>query len=336
MEIETTETTETTTPVETQTTEVVAEATGHDAQEVIEAAREVATEAPAVEEWKPSYKYKVKDDLFDMEEWVKPLVKSKDIEEKLKVLFSKGHGIEDIKSERTKLRETSKQIAEKYEATTGELNSIRESLDMVSGFVNSGNIDMFMEALRLPEDKFLQWAVEKIKFRQLPPEEKARIESEKYQQKRIQEMEWQNQQLMQQNTQAVVNQRLFELDNALANQSVAQIVNEYDARAGRPGAFKEQVVMIGNYYDTSYGQDLTVAEAVQKAVQMYGGILGNLGTQNTNQQQTGTSVQATTQNVQNQKPVIPNIRGRGTSPVKVAPTSISDLQKIRDQMLASE
>ena len=157
-----------------------------------EETEDLATEE---EEWTPSFKYKVKDDEFDMEEWVKPLVTNKEIEEKLKVLHSKGHGIEDIKKDRTTLRETKQQLEEKLTTTESELNNMKQSLNIVSDWVQKGEMDKFFDALQIPEDKVLQYAIERLKYREMSPEQRAQIDAQKTQQRQLEEAQWQNQQL---------------------------------------------------------------------------------------------------------------------------------------------
>lgn len=296
-------------------------------EEAVHAPEETQEEV-VEEKWEPDFKYKVKDDHFDMEDWVKPLVTSKEIEEKMKVLFSKGHGIEDIKKDRTTLRERAQELEANYTQASTELENMKQSLNLINNWVKEDKLDMVFEALQFPEEKILKYAIERLKYREMDPNQRAQIDAQRTQERRLQEMEWQNQQLHQQQQQAIVSQRVAELDHALSDPKVAGIAQAYDAKAGKPGAFKEQVIMIGNHYDVTYGQDISVQDAVSKAVTQFSGILGTVEQQNTQQ--------APQQVTQQQKPVIPNVRGRGTSPVKSSPTSIDDLYKLRDQALARE
>jgi hypothetical protein len=325
---------EETTAGEVETTTDQEETVDQVVDEVVEAAQSAASEEEAAPEWAPDFKYKVKDETFDMEDWTKDLIKDKETEEKLKVLFSKGHGIEDIKSDRASLRQENEELNTNFASTSEELGNMKQSLELISNFVKNDQMDLFFEALQIPEDKILKFAIERLKYRELPQEQRQQIDAQRNTEKRLQEAEWQNQQLTSQQEQAIIHQRVAQLDHALSDPNVVNVAQTFDTRAGREGAFKEQVIMMGNHYDATYGQDLSVQEAVKKTVEQYSGILGT--NQATEPVANVTTPTQTPNQVAQAKPVIPNVRGRNTSPVRSSPTSIDDLRNLQQKMASNE
>jgi len=311
MEIETTAEPVVDTVVEPTETPTEATAT----ETPVEASTEATPTTPE-SEWKASFKYKVKDSEHDMPDWVHPLVKDADTEKEMKTLFSRGHGIEDIKTERQTLRDELTEVRDSKE-------SIDQSLNTLSEYVQKGDMKSFFEALQIPKDLVMKYAVEELKYSEMSPEQRSKIDNDRQVNQQLQELQYQNQTLQQQSEQARVSQKQFELSNAISRPEVATTAQTFDARNGA-GAFQREVVNQGVLAFHTEGVELTTDQAVGKVL----GLLGAL---------TPADPAVATPNVvpgqaTTAKPVIPNMQSGGGSPVRSVPRSLEDLRKLADGM----
>jgi hypothetical protein len=268
---------------------------------------------PVVEKplYNPNYKFKVMDSEYEIDEFLRPVIKSQDIEKKIKDLYEKAYGLDAIKP--------------KHQAVKEELESIKakslqtdQALETLGQFVRDNDFDSFFDGLNIPKNKILEYALELVRREQMSPEQKAQWEASKQAREAARYYEVQNQQLQQSQQQFAVQQRTFELDMALGMPEVKAISEAYNAGMGSPEAFKNYCIQIGQAY-AARGQDIPAQHAVSEAVRQLRAInpgLGVAGTTNTAQVVQPSS-----------KPVIPNIQGRGTSAVKPAVKSLDDLKK---------
>jgi hypothetical protein len=297
---------ETTEEVQTEETPLAAEA-----QEQIEAVQE---------EYAPSFKYKVRDEEFDMDEWAKEVIKNEEMEKRFQDLYTRGHGLDLAKKERDELKSTYEEVNEKYTGLQTALNNVNE-------LVMKGDASGFIQALGLPKDMFIQYAINELKYQQLPAEEKARIDAERQQQAQLQQLAYQNQQLQTDLEQTAVAQRETELSTTLADPSVASIAQEYETSVGKPGAFRDLVIERGRFHSLANGVDISARDAVNEVIQILGRTQGTGTVQNA---QVGTP-QA------QQKKVIPNIPSQGTvSPAKKTVGSINDIRERFQQLSAQQ
>jgi len=294
------------------------------------AAAQAAENAQALETpaWEPTYKYKVRDEEHEIDEWARPLIKDEETQKKFTDLYTRGHGLELAKQER-------EEVQTKYD-------NLEQSLGILNGYVkqyyenpNQGAVaaSQFIEALGLPKQMFLQYALSELKYEQLSPEQRAEVDAQRQQQTQLSQMQLQNQQLQQQYTETAVNQRALELNGALADASVQNVAKEYDTRLGREGAFFDLVVERGIYHDKVNGQDIPVKQAIQEAAQIIGASIqpGTVVPPQTGQQ---VGTQQVQQHVE-KKPVLPNISGQGNaSPVKRVVNSIDDIRKRHAELTA--
>jgi len=313
MTVNTEETNEDTESVEQDSvsTEEVTETT-EDADEALEAGE--ITKA----EW-DKFTYSVRDEEKEFDEKVRPFIKDEESYKLFQDLYTARDGLPLAKQERDDYRD--------------KFTNLNESLSTVNKFVQAGDAANFIKALGLPEKMFIDYAINKLKYKELPPEERARIDSENQGRLRMHQLEIQNETLQQQYSRQAQQQRLFELDNGLNNPDVAPLIKDYDARVGKPGAFKQAAIERGIFHSQVNGVDMGALDVIHDTINYFG--LRAVGTPN--QQHVQAGAQGHTQVAPGQKPVIPNLQGRGTSPVgRRSPTSIEDIKAIRAERLAAQ
>lgn len=326
--VETQETT--TTEVPPQETQQAESPTGLDALRA-QAEGATTTEAPAAEPqgepepYTPNFEFTVKDKKLEFDEWARPYVKDKETEAKFRDMFERVHGLDEVKAHRDTIRNELKETKEKYATLDGGLNQLNT-------YLQNNDFRSFAERLKIPKDMIIRYAIDELKYQELSPEQRQEIDTQRNQQGQLTDLQLQNQQLLQQNEQYVMQQAEFQLNSELQKPDVTQIAQAYDARLGKPGAFRQEVINRGAYYEQVHGKTITAAQAVQEIVQVIGGQASNSPQANTTPQQpTPSQVVAT----QKEKPVIPNVQGGGSnSPYKKRPQSIDDLRKMREQMLS--
>jgi len=297
------------------------EATNETGGEATQEGKAVAA-AGAESAWTPNFKFTVKDKALEFDDFIKPIVKNKELETKIREMYEKAYGIDEVKS----VRDTFKTQAEEWK---GKYGQVEQSLQTLGGYVKKGDFRTFFQALNIPKDKIIQYAIEELKYQDLPADQRAALEQQRQSQAEFEQAQQQNQMLQTQMQQMAVQQATFELDQALNRPDAVQVAQAYDARAGKLGAFKAEVIRRGQYYEA-------VHKISPPASQLVAEVLNLVGVQAQAQQGSqATSIGTPSQVVQAQKdkPVIPAFQGGGAkSPAAKIPTSIDDLRKMREQL----
>lgn len=272
--------------------------------------------------WKPSFKFKVKDKELEFDDFVKPIIKTKDLEQKFKDLYEKAHGLDEVKTS----REAFKQQVEEWK---GKYSQVENSLQTLGAYVKKGDFRTFFQALNIPKDKIIQYAIEELKYQELSPEQRQQVDLQRQQQTEFEMAQTQNQTLQTQMAQMIQRQTEMELSQELAKPEIVSAITAYETQLGKAGAFKAEVIRRGQYYEA-------VHKISPPASQLVSEVLALVGVQAQTQQGSQAASQSTpSQVVQNQqaKPVISSFQGGGAkSPAKRVPTSIEDLRKMRQQL----
>lgn len=272
----------------------------------------------------PNFRFKFTDSSKDethereFDDFVKGVIKDADTEKKVRELYEKAYGLDYVKPKLAQTRE-------QYKAVQQEYQELQQGLQELSGFMQRGDLDSFFSAIRVPQEKIFQYVLDKLNYQGLSPEQKKaydesrELQSRAYlQEKRLAEMEASLQQ-------QAVQARTLELESALGNSEVRSIAEQYDARVGRPGAFREEVIRRGQMAYFSTGADIPVSQAIQETLSTVGRLISPQAMAQQGQQ-TGMSGTAPAQTTQ---PVIPNVGGgKNVSAVAKQVRSLSDVESI--------
>ena len=280
-------------------------------------------------QYQPNTKFKAYGKEHEFEEWAKGLVKDKETEEKFRALHAKAYGLDGAK-----------ELHEKYKADVSpkiqEFEKVQRGIQQLSHFVKEKDFDNFFASLNIPEQAVFDWFERKVEEMRQPPHVQQQLQQARLAKKQSYELQ-RNQELMTQQQQQFVQEtqtREIEMFSSLPD--YAQIQGAYEQRMGE-GAFKK-LITDRIQLAQMQGQKLSVAEAMQ----MVGGTLKNfLGF---NQQAPGApppnspmaaapQAQAPAQREPGKPPVLPNISGKGTSPIKAG---FKDLDAMRKAAKAME
>ncbi len=299
-------------------------------QKNMEAFKEGALKTePETLTFKPREKFKTTDFTsgeqkeYDIPTWAKPLLKDETTEKELVSLLEQASGLEFVKQSRASAQK-------ERDSIKNEFTTIQKTIEDVRTTYQRGDIDAFLEKLAIPQERMLQWALDKVQYSQLPAEQQRVLDERQDAQRRAWSAEQQTKTLEQQFKEQSAQTRTTLLDNGLARPDVQAFASAYDARVGKTGAFKSEVIATGELAWIQSGNkvDLSPEQAIEQAMGKWKGFIPLPGTTTqvaTGMEQIPQVPKAT---------IIPNIAGRSQSPMKSKPRSIEDLKKIRDRAQA--
>lgn len=277
-----------------------------------ESAAPSAETAPA---WSPNYKVKAYDNEYEIPENFRSYINQEN-EKHFKEVFERSFAFDTIKQKY-------KDAHGKYQEVSGKYETITKNLDRISKYVQNGDFDSFFNTIQIPEAEIQKWIYNKLAVQDLPKEQQQLYtKNSEYQrellsmQEKYEEMQSKVNQFEEFKVQQAVQQRHSELDSALSSAEYKTIAESYDARVGKPGAFKNEVILRAAALANATGQELSVAEAVQEMARLVAW----------NQQNAGSS-SGVAQKASG-KPTLPSVSGKTSSPVAPQVKSIEDLKRL--------
>lgn len=276
---------------------------------------DVESDVEETPKYVPDYKLKVYDEEKELDDpFLKNLIKDADSEKKVKEIAQKYLGFDTLKS--------------KNERTRAELQHFQQSMQPVIQTYNEASnclakkdFDGLFEVLQIPTDEIFKYAIKKAEEAQMPEYQRQQMHQQRQIEKEREMLQGQNQSLQQQQYNQLSQFRAQELSWVMQRPEVTSVAQAFDAKNGQ-GSFRQAVVNQGLAHYAATGQDLSAEQAAMAVVKTLGGFVT----------QTPLNGQSSTQTIplikQSEKPpIIPNVTGRGTSPVKKQVRSIADLKR---------
>lgn len=292
-----------------------------------ESAESVTT--PAIPAWAPNFEFTVKDKKHQFDDWIKETIKTKEQEAKVRELYEKAYGLDEVKADRQSLK------AERDDYKT-KFTNVEQSLQTLSSYVKKGDFRTFFDVLKIPKQAIINYAIEELKYQELPPEQRMAVDQQRQQQAEYEARMMENQTLQQQMQQMAIQQARTEMNFELAKPEVASVVQAFNARAGKADAFEQEIIRRGSYYEAVHKISPPVSQLVAEVISLIGGQAqaspqGQAPSVTSPGQAQG---QINSQAQQQQKPVIPNFQGASSakSPAKRTISSIDDLRKARQSL----
>lgn len=288
-------------------------------------------EAGKPPEYTPNYKYTVIDEEKEIDELFRGLIKDPESERIVRELHEKAYGLDAHKKNHERLREKYSALEGTYHDVSGRYGAIEQDLKRLSKYVQQNDFDGFFKELNIPQDSIFGWVQQKLAELELPAEQRQILERTRqaahennYLQERIASLEA--------NAESrEVQARTFQLDQALTRPGVAEVAKEFEARVGKPGAFREEVIREGIVHWNATQRDISAEEAIQHVMDRVGKIISvapQAGGAAGSRVQEGSGGQK----VVMPKPTIPAMRSGGASPITSSPRSTDDLRKLADSM----
>lgn len=285
------------------------------------AGTEGAIEPPA---YTPNFKFKVMDKEMEIPEAFRGAIKDVETEKMAREIFEKAHGMDHIKARFHETREQFKSVKTENDSYKQGIQELREAF-------SKNDFDSFFKRLQIPEEKVLQWVIDKAQYNQLPPDQKRVLDEKRAAEQRAGLLEKQNTEYQQQYQEQAVQAKTFALQVALEKPDVQQVASQFDQRAGKSGAFKDAVIQAGEYaWLKSNGQvDLTPEQAIQQVLAYWGTQTPSNPAQPPIIPMQGMTQQQVAAPKPQAAPTIPNVAGKQTASVsKPKPRSIDDLKQL--------
>jgi hypothetical protein len=278
--------------------------------------------ASAAQAYSPNVKFKAYGKELEFEDWAKGMIKDKETEEKFRSLHAKAYGFEPLKENFDKYKQD---VSPKLQ----EFDNVQRGINIVSKFAQSRDFDNFFASLNIPEQAVFEWFERKVEELKAPPHIQQQMKQARETSRQNLLMSYQHQDLMTQQEQHVRQNMEREVEIFSTHQEYAPIQGAYEQRAGE-GSFKK-LILDRIEMGKKNGENLSVAQAMQ----VVGGTLKQfLGVQPqaqsmTAQQSTPAAPQAPAQAPREagKPPVLPNISGKGSSPIKAGFKNLDDMRK---------
>jgi hypothetical protein len=278
--------------------------------------------APAASAFVPNFKLNIQKQDFEVPEILKPLMKDEASQKEIRELCEKAFGLDFAKPRHEATRQQN-------EVLTGELGAVRQQIQEVRQLYARGDFDGFFRRLNIPEEKVLQWMADKIQYNQLPAEQRAILDARRDAEARAYQAEDQVGTLQQQHEQLLTQQVQLALESTLARADVKTVADAFDARQGRPGAFKEEINRRGDYAWRTRNELVPPEKLVQELMSLLGPIAPAAPAPTTTVEPAAPAAAAI---APAKTPVIPNISGRSTSALPSRVKSIADIKRLGDEM----
>lgn len=275
----------------------------------------------------PNLKFTVLDEEHEIPEYMKQVIADEEREKEIRELYEKAYGLDHVKEKYKNTKTRLEEINNKYQRVETGLKQLQTDLQ-------EGNLDQVFKKLNLSDDKVLQWVADKVKYEEMDPEERARVDQARQAEEQQRQLATQNKTLQEQAQEAIVNAKRVELQAVMSRPDVQAFEKQFDERLGK-GAFQDAVLKQGELAFHLEQKDISVEDAVKRVFQLTGTPFGQT-TQEPATPPTQSQDPKETQQTQNSKvtdKVIPNIEGSpSSSPVGTKPKSIDDLKKLYNQM----
>lgn len=290
-----------------------------------DAAAAAAAAAPA---YTPNYKYTVQRQEKEIPEWARPFVTSAEIEKQVRETFERADGLDVVKSHRDQMIEENRTMRETYTPIVQDVQLARDLLEKkdygaLFSFLAIPPLDILRHAQQLVAaqdnpllaDQMLNGAATRLHNLKLT-------------------QHLQNTQ--NDSTANAVAAAYQEIDDRLALPTAAPVVAAFDARMGKPGAFRAEVIRRGQAYVNS-GAGISVEQNVNDLLAMIGGVAGGTAAPSPapaanafaagNAPAAGGGTPAASAGGKAPLPTLPNIRGKGGSPAKRTNLSLDEMRQ---------
>lgn len=275
------------------------------------------SEGEETPDWEPNYSYRFNDEEYEMDDRLKQLIDSPEKEELVRDLVERAEGLNLLKEQRQHLRDEVTQL-QSIEAQR------QQAVNQMTEFLQKGDLRSFTKAWGITPEQIRNLALEDARIAELPEDQQQAWHRSQQAQEQAWQLQQQNQQLQQQFSQMAVQQRENELQSVLNHERYSYAAQAFDERAGRPGAFRDEIIKRGQYYAQVHQKDVPPNVLADE-------LLTYVGQQQPSQPQHQTQHQQQRRVVTEKKPTMPSVRGNTGSPVKSKVKSIADIKKLADQ-----
>lgn len=292
------------------------------------------SEEPTKEEDKfsPDYKYKFLGKEYEVDEFLRGAITNEEQQKVVRDLYEKARGLDIVKPKYQETRDKYKELQQEYDGFSdriSRLNKLYEEKDF----------EVLFKELGIDEQKALQYFVDKLNYEQMPDEQKQAVDAQWQYQRKLRESEDSKSELAKKQEDLELQVLATQMTLAFNEPRVKEFATWYDSLPGQQaGMFQKEVLDYGDSMARS-GNKVTAQQAVDAVVARYDRFRQQSAPVQTPanpaaQPQAQAPVAQQAPGVQPK--VIPNVRGRSTSPLKSKPRRLADLEKIAESLGPSQ
>ena len=293
-------------------------------EEVLESSDEQVSSTVETEEevteYTPNYSYKVKDEEFEFDEFLRGSVTSTEQEEALRELYTKSRGLEGYKDKLTTKEQEYNELMQEAGTYTDGFKTLKKHVDHAN---STGDFREVGKALGLSDEKLVEYAVKLAEEAALPEDQRDLIN--------------QNRELQ---------DKLNSVEGRMTNYEAQQLKSDQQAKADYVRKTIEETPqgvevwqamadvnrdMVREFY--YMGDEMISAGLNPQIKDIVGKLVSNnqhlLELKTLRQQQQQPQVQADI----GQKPTLPTVKGNNTAAVVKEVSSIDDLKRIHQAMV---
>lgn len=290
---------------------------------------EVDTDQGSADQYTPNLSYKAGDEERTFDERISGLVTDKESEEYFRDLVERAHGLDYVKESRQKLRDENTILQERSQ----QYDTVQKDLQNVGKFLQNKDFGNVFDSLQINKEDVYSWVLQQAEIQKMSEENPQGYDNYMRQQN-IQQHNYalqnQNEQLMQSQQQFQANAIVNDMQNEFSRPEVSSVAQQFDDRMGRQGAFREEIINRGKMHFSQTGVDRRPSEIINEVV----GMLGYGQSNAPRSQHSDTFSQPSSVQPKPRRTIetMPNVSGRGTSPVKKIPRSIADIRRLGNEL----
>jgi hypothetical protein len=283
-------------------------------------AGESESQAEEVSEYAPDFTYKVKDEEFEFDDFLKNSLTSSEQEEALRDLYTRSRGLDGYKE-----RLTGKE--KEYNELMGETNLYVDGYKNLKKHVTSGNetgnLREIQVALGMDEDAIIKYAGKLLKERDLPEHEKTLLHENRNLKEKLISVESRMGQFENDSQDAKQQQFVSAIQTSVQQHPDGMKLNEVMSSVGKN--MMEELYHLGDKMNNA-GLKPRVGDVVSKLVEDHRYLLELEDLRNNKQQQPLSEPDIAN------KPTLPTVKGNNTAAVRKELTSLADIRALAKSM----
>lgn len=218
-------------------------------------------------EYSPDYKFKVRNEEFEFDEKLRPLVTNKDVEDHLRDLYTKSHGIDYLKKGLDEKSNTITELSSGKSQLENEFNSMKEGFVRL-GEMSRNDFTSFQKSMEISDDAILKRAEEIIDYRSADNDRRHEIDkihqdrmSKYHDEDNLSSLQKENQELRRTQHQLAFNQ-------AMSDSGVIEFKTGFEKRMGE-GSFNAEVQHYGSFIYNTQKRYISPSEAIGAVMNRY-------------------------------------------------------------------
>lgn len=281
-----------------------------------QAEAQAQAEAPT---YNPNYKFKVMDQEVEVDEFLRGAITSPEHEQRIRELYEKAYGLDHVKPKYERIKQEHGQLTDTWKKVEG-------NMQVLSSYLKEGDLGSFFGTMGLTDEQVMKYAVDRLSYYELPPEKRQELDMQQRKNKQYVELMRENESLKTARLDFERTQLETSLNSVLNHPQVTNLRNQIDARAGRPGVFRDLVIAHAKELYSIHGKDPSPEEAVASYLRLHGFSPADGHSATPQAAQAAPLATGARQNT------IPKFKSSGVSPVKQRPSSTDDLREKYKQL----